>query len=164
VPTSLSAVSSNTVVVLNWTASTNAASYNVQRSLVNGGPYTNIASVTRTNYVDTNAVVGVTNYYVVSAVSIGGESTNSTQVSAMPVNQAPQPTILPVYWDSTGTNLLIRTITVAGHNYVLQSTPGLESPVVWTPVVTNTGTGGTITNSVPVSVTDPKRFFRYSVQ
>jgi hypothetical protein len=98
-------------------------------------PYTNIASVTSTSYVDTNAMVGTTNYYVVSAVSVGGESTNSSQVSAMPVNQAPQPTILPVYWDSTGTNLLIRTATVASHNYVLESTPGLENPVVWTPVL-----------------------------
>ena len=149
---------------MTWTASTNATSYNVKHSLVNGGPYTNIASVTGTSYVDTNAVVGATNYYVVSAVSGGGESTNSSQVSAIPVNQATQPTILPVYWDSTGTNLLIRTATVAGHNYVLQSTPGLESPVVWTPVVTNTGTGGIITNSIPVSVTTPKCFFRYSVQ
>jgi len=164
VPANLTAVASNTAVVLTWTASTNATSYRVKRSPVNGGPYTNIASPTGTSFVDVNAVVGATNYYVVSAVSVWGESSNSSQASAMPVNQAPQPTILPVYWDSTGTNLLIRTATVAGHNYVLQSTPGLESPVVWTPVVTNSGTGGTITNSLPVTVTDSKRFFRYSVQ
>jgi len=163
VPANLTATASNAVVVLAWAGATNATSYHVKRSLTNGGSYTLIASTSTRSFVDITAIGGVTNYYVVSALGNGDESADSSQANALPIAPATSPTILPLYWDSTGTNLLIRTATVAGHNYVLQSTPGLESPVVWTPVVTNSGTGGTITNIVPVSVTDSRRFYRYSV-
>jgi hypothetical protein len=164
VPAILTATASNAVVILAWAGATNASSYNVKRSLTNGGPYMLIASTSTLSFVDITAIGGVTNYYVVSAMGNGDESSDSSQANALPIAPATSPTILPVYWDSTGTNLLICTTTLSGHNYVLQSTPGLESPVVWTPVLTNAGTGGTITNPVAVSATDSKRFYRYSVQ
>jgi glucuronoarabinoxylan endo-1,4-beta-xylanase len=66
---------------LTWNAVTNAASYNVKRSLTNGGPYTIIASgVTATNFPDTDYSPQTTYYYVVSAVNGGGESPDSLQV------------------------------------------------------------------------------------
>ena len=85
-PTGLSAIASNAQVALSWSASSGAVSYNVKRSTVNGGPYTTIASlITNTTYTDNTVTNGSTYYYVVSALNSGGESSNSSQVSAMPV-------------------------------------------------------------------------------
>jgi fibronectin type 3 domain-containing protein len=53
-----------------------AASYNVYRSTVSGGPYTLLVNVTTTSYTDPIAVLtpGTTYYYVVRAVnSVGVE-------------------------------------------------------------------------------------------
>jgi autotransporter-associated beta strand protein len=74
------------------------------------------------------------------------------------------PAILPVYLDHTGTNLVIRASTVQGHNYLLESTTNLIPPIVWLTYNTTAGTGGTITNGVPVKHTVRNQFFRYSVQ
>ena len=84
VPASLTATAISALQInLGWTASSGAASYNVKRSTTNNGPYTVIASgVTATNYSDTGLAAATTYYYVVSAVNIGGESTNSAQASA----------------------------------------------------------------------------------
>lgn len=76
---------------------------------------------------------------------------------------APQPTIQTVFRDGSG-NLVVRTATTGGFNYILESTPALQSPIVWTPVSTNAGTGGVITNLVPFNPATPKQFFRYHVQ
>jgi fibronectin type 3 domain-containing protein len=88
-PTGLTATSGNNVVVLSWTASSSATSYNVKRAPVSGGPYTTVASPTTASYTDTTAVNGTTYYYVASAVNALGESGNSTQVSATPLALPP---------------------------------------------------------------------------
>ena len=84
VPTGLVAAAiSSGQINLAWNAVANASSYNVKRSLTNGGPYTVVASgVTATNCSDTGLVGATAYYYVVSAVNSGGESTNSIQASA----------------------------------------------------------------------------------
>ena len=87
-PTGLTATAGDAQVPLSWTASTGAASYNVKRATVSGGPYTTIKSVTTTSYTDSTAANGTTYYYVVSAVSALTESTNSSEVSAAPVTAA----------------------------------------------------------------------------
>jgi poly(hydroxyalkanoate) depolymerase family esterase len=70
------------LIHLTWPASSGAASYNVKRSITNGGPYTVAASgVVTTNYNDTSLAGGTIYYYVVSAVNSSGESTNSAQAS-----------------------------------------------------------------------------------
>ncbi len=64
-----------------------------------------------------------------------------------------------------GTNFVFGTApTEIGFNYVLQSTPALNPPVVWTSLQTNAGTGGTLsfTNSIAPGV--PQQFFRIQVQ
>src|SRR5207249_6811950 len=83
-PTNVTATGGNGQVVLSWSASSGATSYNVKRSTTSGGPYTTIASPSTTGYTDTGVTNGTTYYYVVSAVNTAGESANSTQVSATP--------------------------------------------------------------------------------
>jgi hypothetical protein len=84
VPTGLTPTAGNNQVALSWNASSGATSYNVKRSTTSGSGYATIASPTTTSYTDTTAVNGTTYYYVVSAVNGGGESANSSQVSATP--------------------------------------------------------------------------------
>jgi hypothetical protein len=86
-PPGLTATSASASQInLAWGALTNAASYNVKRSLTNGGPYLTIASgVTATNYVDSGLVGGTIYFYVVSAVVFGNETPDSDQAAAAPV-------------------------------------------------------------------------------
>jgi len=84
-PTGVGASSGSGQVVISWTASSGATSYNVKRSLVNGGPYSTIGSVSISPYVDSGLTNGTTYYYVVSAVNACCESANSAQVSGTPV-------------------------------------------------------------------------------
>jgi len=83
-PVLLSATPGNGQVVLSWSASSGATSYNVKRATVSGGPYTIIASSSSTSYTNSGLTNGTTYYYVVSAVNSGGESANSSQLSATP--------------------------------------------------------------------------------
>lgn len=85
VPAAVTATSvSDSQVNLSWTASLSAATYNVKRATVSGGPYTTIASSSTTSFVDSPLTASTTYYYVVSAVNAIGESANSAQVSAIP--------------------------------------------------------------------------------
>ncbi len=86
-PTNVTANAGNAQVTLSWSASTGASSYKVKRSTTSGGPYTTIASPTTTGYTDSGVSNGTTYYYVVTAVNTGGgESANSSQVSATPTS------------------------------------------------------------------------------
>jgi hypothetical protein len=81
-PANLTATAGKRKITLNWMASSGATSYNVKRSLTNGGPYTTITTVvTATTYTNSGLTSGVTYYYVVTAVSAAGESGNSNQAS-----------------------------------------------------------------------------------
>jgi pectin methylesterase-like acyl-CoA thioesterase len=84
-PTELKAVADNNQVGLSWNAVTGAVSYNVKRSMVNGGPYETIAShIAATSYLDSTALNGVVYYYVVTAVTTTTESMISPQAKAAP--------------------------------------------------------------------------------
>jgi hypothetical protein len=83
-PTGLAATAGNTEVNLTWNASTGASSYNVYNSTTNGGPYTEITSVTTPGYTNTGLTNGTTYYYVVTAVNSSGPSGYSNQASATP--------------------------------------------------------------------------------
>ena len=69
-------------IALNWTAVTNASSYNVKRSLSASGPFSIIANVSTNAYADAGLWGGTNYYYAVSTISLGVEGTNSTVVSA----------------------------------------------------------------------------------
>ena len=60
-----------------------------------------------------------------------------------------------------GGNLSLQVDTVLGATYVLESAPSLSLPMVWTPLATNIGNGGPLTNTLPQEPGTPQRFFRY---
>jgi fibronectin type 3 domain-containing protein len=80
-PTNLVATAGGSQIALSWNAVAGATSYQVFRSVTNGGPYTPVCAVTTTNYTDTPPIGG-TNYYVVKAANAVGTSANSAEVSA----------------------------------------------------------------------------------
>jgi hypothetical protein len=83
-PANLVATAGNMQVQLNWFGASAGTSYNVKRSLIDGGPYITITNVTTTSFTDTNVVNNRTYYYVISAVNTVGEGANSAQASASP--------------------------------------------------------------------------------
>jgi hypothetical protein len=92
-PTNLTATAGSAQVVLTWTASAGATSYNVKRSITSGGGYAPAGASTTSAFTDMGLTNGTTYYYVVSAVNTNGEGANSSQVVATPVNAAPDVTI-----------------------------------------------------------------------
>ena len=58
---------------LSWAGATNAVSYNVYRSTVSGGPYSQIATgLTSLSYTDTNLSAGLNYYYVITSINSSG--------------------------------------------------------------------------------------------
>lgn len=84
-PTGVTATAGTSQVVLNWTASAGATSYNVLRSTTTGTETSLATGVTGTTYPDSTAVNGIQYFYVVQAVSGGGTSGNSSEVNATPM-------------------------------------------------------------------------------
>jgi hypothetical protein len=83
-PMTLSAVGSFTPqIALDWNPASGAIGYVVKRSQTKGGPYTTIANVSGTNYVDTSVTIGGVYFYVISATNTFGESAyNSMEAAA----------------------------------------------------------------------------------
>jgi autotransporter-associated beta strand protein len=87
-PASLTATGNNGSVSLNWSASSGAINYDVQRSVTSGSGYALLTAVSGTTaYADTAVTNGTTYYYIVSAVNMAGPGPNSTQASATPLSQ-----------------------------------------------------------------------------
>jgi autotransporter-associated beta strand protein len=81
-PLNLSATPGNAQVSLTWSPVAGAASYNVKRATLSGGPYGTIGNTTNASYNDNPVSATTTFYYVVSAVNNGNESFNSLEASA----------------------------------------------------------------------------------
>jgi len=81
-PQNLSADQADGNILLTWSGSLAATSYQVQRSL-DGVNFTNLATTTATQYVDSypSVTVGVQYYYQVAGVNINGTSPYSSIVS-----------------------------------------------------------------------------------
>jgi fibronectin type 3 domain-containing protein len=171
-PTNLTATASNNLVALKWNSAARATSYNVMRSLTNGGTYSFVASVTTTNYTNTGLVNdGATYYYVVTAMNAVGQSTNSTQVSATlpaPPNSPAGLTATPgdaqvsLGWNaaSGATNYFVKSALVPGGPYATIRTngtslsftnTGLSNGTVYYYVVSASNSAGESTNSTEVS-------------
>ena len=102
VPTGLAATAGNAQVSLTWTASSGASSYHVKRSAASGAE-TQISAPASNSYTDSGLTNGTKYYYVVSAVNSGGESANSSEVSATPVAPVTAPAT-PTGLQATGGN------------------------------------------------------------
>jgi len=77
--TNVTATAVNGQIVVSWAGSP-GASYNLKRSYVTGGPYATIAaSLTATNFTDTNVATCQNYYYVVTITNAGNESLNSPE-------------------------------------------------------------------------------------
>ena len=98
-PTNVLAVPTNGTIELSWSPVPGATGYNVQRSMVSGGLYTNIAFVTVTNYTDTQVVPGVNYFYVIAGTNSSGEGANSSEVAANISNLS----TVPAKYQSNGT-------------------------------------------------------------
>ena len=174
-PTGLAATPGNAQVTLAWTASTNAASYHVKRATATGGPYTQIANPTATNYTDTSVANGTKYFYVVSAVNTSGESANSTEASATPtavVQIPPVPTgltatagnaqIILAWTASTGAaSYRVKRATTSGGPYTQIANPtattytdtGLTNGTPYYYVVSAVNSAGESANSSQASAT-----------
>jgi polygalacturonase len=155
-PANLTASATNLLINLSWN-SLAGATYNLKRSTTNGGPYPVLAGgLTTTNYADASVTNAVTYYYVVTAVTTAGESTNSLPVAAAPLPSS-QPTNLVMQatsgqlqlsWpaDHLGWRLQIQTNNLAD---------GLTTNWVTVPGSTNVNT-----LSFPLTTTNGSVFLR----
>jgi hypothetical protein len=66
-PPDFTANASDGQVALTWTALPDSTTFNVMRSVQEGGPYTTIATVPTPSYTDTGLANGTSYYYVVAA-------------------------------------------------------------------------------------------------
>jgi len=119
-PGSLNAAAGNAQVTLSWPAASGVSSYNLKSATNNGGPYAVLTSVTTTAYTNTGLLNGTTYFYVVSALNIAGESTNSVPASATP--QAPPNLIITM----ADTNFMF-SWPVASAGFTLQSSTDLTT-------------------------------------
>ena len=149
----------NGQVVLTWTASSTATSYNVRRAVTKGGPYAIIANATTTNYADTGVVNGTNYYYVVSALNPAGQGANSAQVSATPC-WLPQPRIVGAAIVG-GSLVFSGTNGSAGGAYTIWSSTNLATPLTnWMQVGSGDFDGnGNFSVSNALNASDPQRFY-----
>lgn len=71
-------------VMVRWTESFGATTYNIYRAAASGGPYEKVATTSNTACIDANVKNGTTYYYVVRSSNSAGESGNSLEDSAKP--------------------------------------------------------------------------------
>ena len=86
-PTGVTVTAGDGQVTISWNAASVATSYNIYWSTTSGVTKSNgtkISNVT-TPYIHTGRANGTTYYYVVTAVNSFGESSDSSQVTAMPL-------------------------------------------------------------------------------
>jgi autotransporter-associated beta strand protein len=106
--------------------------------------------------------------YTSSSLAIGANSITAVyngSTAYTPSTATVVETVILVPIAVNGTNVVLQLAnSLVGTNYVLQSATNLVPPVTWTPVVTNAGTGGTITINLPFNPASPEMFFRYQLQ
>jgi fibronectin type 3 domain-containing protein len=124
-PSTLSVKADNGQLTLTWTASIGATSYKVQRSMISGGPYSDLATVSSPGYVDTAVTNGVAYYYVVLAQGAGGESPPSAEVAGIPIGISTSLVATP---DATDDIVLTWSAAtgpgIAGYNVYRSATTG----------------------------------------
>jgi len=113
-PTGFTATSGDGNISLAWSGAAGATGYTVKRSTTNGSGYTSVdTNVSGTTFLDTTAVNGTQYYYIVIATNAAGASSNSTQVSATPL-QSFSDWASTAFGGSTNPNLVGPTATPDG--------------------------------------------------
>jgi hypothetical protein len=142
-PQLLSGVAGNRQVALSWWPVVGASSYNLlwsTNATLGFSPL--VSGIIATNYLATNAVSGVTNFYKVATVSACGVGTNSPAAAIfLP---------LPTLGVSVSADALALTWPEWASDWVLTRTTNLEPPVVWSAVTSGVSlTNGVFLLSVP---------------
>lgn len=97
-PTGLHGAAGSLGVSLGWTTTPAATSYNVKRSSISGGPYTNVLLAPVNAATDTTTSYSATYYYVVSATNSSGESANSAEIAITTPAAPPVPVPVLTTW------------------------------------------------------------------
>lgn len=137
-------------ITLTWNDTLGALTYNLKRATQSGGPYTTIVNVPVTTFTDSNIVGGTTYYYVVSALSSIGESSNSIEASA---NSCTVP-LPPTNVTATATNLSIvvnwnASVGATSYNiyrFAPNTPPLLLQSGITTTAFTDSSSGAAVTN------------------
>jgi autotransporter-associated beta strand protein len=127
-PTNVIATTGNSQATLTWSNSPGATGYILQRSGIQGGPYTTIASALTTNsYADTGLTNGLSYYYVVAATNNSGIGPQSVEAVAAPANLPP---LAPVLTVVPGDSLVALNwnIVSGATNYVVLSSSSSGGP------------------------------------
>jgi len=142
-PTGLSAsAASSSSITVSWSAVTGATGYKIYRSSSSYDTYSSVGDVTTTSFTDTGLSANTTYYYKVSAYDSGGESTQSSSVSAK--TDKPIPTTPPDISPSLsiwGRTLSLGEVLGATGYYVYRSTSvsGNYNRIATVPVSTGLG-------------------------
>lgn len=173
-PSSLTATGGSSKIDLSWDSVSRAESYTIKRSLSDGGPYTVIAeNVTDTSYTDTDVINDTTYYYVVTAINSGGESENSNQVRATPIN-VPKNYVLAVLLKPTESAQLIVSYNLSDNEALTwtssdESVATVDAKGKVTAVaegiayITATNDDRSFNESIPVRIIDNAEEMRLSV-
>ena len=158
-PAGVTAWPGNNCALLSWPVTPGATSYNILRSTTSGGGYSSLATkvvgpvcgcgANNATYLDTNALNGVTYYYVVQSVNPVNASANSPQ-SGPATPSAGAPAAAP----SAPANL---TASVGHTNVSLtwSASPGANYYSVWRSTLVNNGGGASNVLSTNSSTTPP---------
>lgn len=126
-PLDFSGVPGNREILLNWAPTVGSTGYKLNWSLSAGGPFTQISgNLASTEYVDTSAVSGGTNYYKLASFSPCGVSMYSDALAVfLP---------LPALGITAGGGVLTLRWPDWAEDWVLSSTTHLSPPVTWSPL------------------------------
>ena len=162
VPTGFAAAADDAQVSLTWTATAGVTGYKISRATTSGGSYTPLATTAATNLLDTGVTNGSTYYYVIAGLNTGLESPASSPVSARPSAPITAGELRVVIALAGGNTDLTVHSSVVGHTYQLQYCDDLTSGNWQNYGPGVTGSGGSITLSMPMN--GQRRFFRILVQ
>jgi fibronectin type 3 domain-containing protein len=117
----------NSRVVLTWEAVKAASGYSIKRSTSPNGPYSTIARVTQTSYLDSGVTNGTTYYYVVRSAAGVIKGALSAQVQATP-SAPPLAPATPVATPGHGTISLSWNPSPGATGYHVKRAASLDGP------------------------------------
>ncbi len=143
-PAGFNGTPANGSVSLTWAGSSGAAGYDLSSATNANGPLLRLAgNLAATSYLDTNATVGQTNYYVLAAVN-GCATSASSGVLAV---YLPKPAVTLA---NTGTGTLMLGWPAWAGDWSLYITTNLNPPIIWSRATNATSTNGAEINATVI--------------